>query len=171
MRKTLSNLMRKRPSDGFTLLEVMLATVLLAVGSMGVIMVLTAASAFAAKRQLSSRLTQVLDEARFDAQTQINLFVVSPKRRLPGDENGAVDFKPSRIYNGFEYKLEFKFANEVSADQGFETAITVRYGAGQEYADFVVIAADTIPDAEFASSTTYEEERKGKETEGTRENR
>lgn len=146
---------------GFTLLEVMLATGLLAVGSVSVLVVLATAAGFASKRQAQQRLAQVLEEARYEALATVNTFRPSEEFPLPGGEGGVAPDTVSRIFAGYSYQLRFQAVDKEVPEAGYDVFVNVVYGDGQEFQEQVVVAADVIPDEEFQRSLTYEEQREG----------
>jgi prepilin-type N-terminal cleavage/methylation domain-containing protein len=159
-------------SAGFTLLEVMMATALLAVGAVSVLVVLASAAGFASQRQAQQRLTQVVEEARHEARAIANSFQPSSTAQRPGGDDGKTEIKQSTLYPGYGYELAFAFVDRDVPEAGYDVVVTVRYGDGLEHAEQLVVASDTIPDEEFAVSRTYEEERAGlDDREGRRETR
>ena len=174
--------MRTKSSAGFTLLEVMMATVLLAVGSVSIIMVLTSAAAYAKRRAEVQRLTQVFEEARSQAQHEVNRFVPSGERKVPGpkkdakpkpkpgeevdpDEEGA-DARESLLYTGFSYEIHYAPVNSTVPEMGFDARIVIRFNNASVHEGSVVVASDTIPLSEFESSITYDAERQGTDDTG-----
>lgn len=155
--------MSRRPSTrGFTLLEVMVAVMLLAVGSVSVLAMLGGAIRSANARQAQQRLAQVLEEARFDAQTRVNAFQATDGKKIPGNDQGIVERRQSDVFAGYSYELKFTPVNVELLESGFEARISVKWGGdAEEYVDYAIVQADTIPPAEFAASTTFELERKG----------
>jgi len=171
--------------QGFTLLEVMIATALLAVGSMSVIMILATAAGFASKRQESQRLTQVLEEARFEARAMVNDFrapgtggtggtgsgaPAGAVLAVPGGDDAKEGPKPSSLYAGYTYVLQFARADPAVPEAGFRVTVTLEWGDGQTQVEEITIAPDVIPEEEFQTSITYEAERRGTQDRGgTRE--
>jgi len=105
-------------AGGFTLLEVMMATALLAVGSVSVMLVLASAAGFAGQRQTQQRLTQVLEEARNDARTRVNKFRPTDDLKTPGGEDSRVEPKTSTLYPGFTYEMAFAPVDAVIPEAG-----------------------------------------------------
>ena len=163
--------MRKRGSAGFTLLEVMMATALLAVGTTSIFMMLTAGNAFHVKRRRQQRVSQVLDEARFFAQSKVNNFTSTSARRVPGGDGGRIAEQGSRLFANYRFELRFSAVNLDVPDAGFSVDITVRTADESSYEHSIVVARDTIPMEEFATSKTYEAERAGEadSSKGTKE--
>ncbi len=153
----------KRRQKGFTLLEVLMATALLAVGSVSVMVVMATAIGFASQRQAGQRLTQVLEEARYDAQAAINEFNPTKGSPAPGDQDGAVAVKQSAIYTGYTYGLTFVPVDKEVLEAGYQVDITVEFGDGLTRNETVFLGADVIPDSEFTSSITFEAERRGED--------
>jgi prepilin-type N-terminal cleavage/methylation domain-containing protein len=152
---------RDRESGGFTLLEVLLATSLLAVGAVSVLVVLASAAGFAARRQTQQRLTQVLDEARNDARAIANAFRPSKDEPLPGGDDATFDAKASALYGGYEYQLSFGHVDSTVPEAGYRVRVEVTYGDEQSHTENLIVGADAVPDEEFAKSITYEAERSG----------
>lgn len=163
---------------GFTLLEVMMATAILAVGTVSVLMVFATATGFAHRRQADQQLSQVLDEARSDARAYVNAFrppsavpnpavakgrvkQQAPQADLPGGPGGVVAAKTSTVFAGYSYELKFEPLRRGAPEAGYKTLITVRWGDGQERTETIVVLPDVIPEEEFAYALTYEEEREG----------
>lgn len=165
---------RKAPAGGFTLLEVLLATVILAVGTTSVLVVFATAAGMASQRQVNLRREQVLDEARFAAQTMVDNFrpgkapaaAPAPKK---GEKAVAVAFAPAKVegkrsdrYDGFAYDLTFEPRDRAVPEKGYDVTIVVHYGGGELSVTTTTTLMQTlIPDEEFSSSITWEEERKG----------
>jgi len=186
-----------RRSRGMTLLEVMIATAVLAVGTVSVLMVFGTALSFAHRRQGQQRLTQVVSEARSDARSMVNSFrapkagaapAPAPKRDKGKDKgkgksavvdnptpagNGPdTDPRQSSVFAAYSYQLHFEPVRPDLPDAGWRTTLTVRWGDGEEYSETHVFISDVIPEEEFKYSMTYEEERQGEgDTKGTRETR
>jgi len=148
-------------SGGFTLLEVLMATSLLAVGAVSVLVVLATAAGYASQRQSQQRLTQVLEEARNQARTMVNAFVPSTTDVLPGNDDQPNEELQSALYPGFTYQLGFQPVDKEVPEAGFEVTVTVRYGDGLEHNELLVVGSDSVPDAEFGRSATFELEREG----------
>lgn len=166
---------------GFTLLEVMMATSILAVGSVSVLMVFATATGFAHRRQAGQQLTQVLDEARSDARAHVNAYrpvsarpAAGARRRagssekdaaapseFPGGPEGRVPSKSSTVFQGYSYDLRFEPVVKGVPESGWRTTIRVTWGDAQEHVETTVFSPDVIPDEEFAYSLSYEEERAG----------
>jgi len=148
-------------ADGFTLLEVLMATSLLAVGAVSVLLVLASAAGYASQRQGQQRLTQVLEEARNDARSRANAFVPTADAKVPGGEDGKIDAQQSTLYPGFSYELAFAPVDKDVPEAGYQVTVTVRYGDAQEHDEVLVVGSDTVPDQEFTHSVTWDEERAG----------
>ena len=156
---------RKRPgrgkSGGFTLLEVLLATSLMAVGAVSVLVVLASAAGFASRRQSQQRLTQVLDEARNDSRAIANAFRPTKDDPLPGGEDATFDPKSSALYGGYQYQLSFGHVDSAVPEAGYRVGVLVTYGDEQSHTEKLIVGTDAVPDEEFATSITYEAERRG----------
>lgn len=172
--------MRSSRSTGFTLLEVLLATAIMAVGTTSVLVVIATAAGMASQRQVNVRREQVMDEARHDAQAIVDAFRV-PKTTAPaapakpGGKSGAkaepvqsptipakVEGKRSARFDGFDYDLMFEPRDRQVPEKGYDVTIVVHYGGGELSATTsTTVVATTIPDEEFVVSSTYEEERAG----------
>ncbi len=150
-----------RARSGFTLLEVMLATSLLAVGAVSVMIVLATAAGYASQRQSQQRLTQVLGEARNDARTLVNQFRPGGDAKLPGGQGGKTEPKQSALYPGYTYALAFTDVDAAVPEAGYQVLVTVTYGDGLEETESLIVSGDTIADDEFRTSRTYAEERAG----------
>jgi len=176
--------MRRRPNGGFTLLEVLLATAIMAVGTTSVLLVIATAAGKASNRQLGVRRQQVLDEARHDAQAMIDAFepgtpdtstqVISTKK---GGGKAVMSTKsaPEKVlakkssrYDGFTYDIAFDAKDPMIPEMGFDVTITLHYGGGElEYAaPTASMIGKTIPDSEFLRSATYLEEQKAPSSAG-----
>lgn len=185
---------RMRRTRGFTLLEVMMATAVLAVGTVSVLMVFGTALSFAHRRQGQQQLTQVLEEARTDARSLVNGYrpkmpaagTVAKKGdrsapvaaedsgpTSPAGQGSETNPRNSTVFAAYQYTLRFDPVQRDVPEAGWRTTMTVNWGDGQSYQETLVITPDVIPDEEFASSSTYAEERAGldKATKGTQETR
>jgi prepilin-type N-terminal cleavage/methylation domain-containing protein len=165
---------RKAASGGFTLLEVLLATAILAVGTTSVLVVFATAAGMASQRQVNLRREQVVDEARHQAQTMVDAFrpatgpaaAPAPKK---GEKAAPVAYAPSKVegrksdrYDGFNYDLTFEPRDRAVPEKGYDVTIVVHYGGGDLSTTATTTLMQTlIPPEEFASSLTWEEERKG----------
>ena len=138
-----------------------MATSLLAVGAVSVLVVLATAAGYASQRQTQQRLTQVLEEARNDARSMTNAFVVSDDDTLPGNDSDPNDEVQSSVYPGFRYQLAFAPVAADVPEAGFRVEVTVRYGDNLEHVEQLVVGSDSVPDSEFERSITYELEREG----------
>lgn len=165
---------RPNRSRGFTLLEVMLATSILAVGTVSVLMVFASALGFANRRQAGAQLTDVLDEARSEARVLVNAWrppssatSASSKNRssgttLPYANDGVVPEKQSSLYDGYRFALKFDTVQRGVPEAGIRTTITVKWGDGLEKAETFVVLPSQIPMEEFTYSTTFDAESSGK---------
>src|SRR5687767_1615421 len=107
-------MLRGMKARGFTLLEVLLATAIMAVGTTSVLVVIATAAGMASQRQVKLRREQVVDEARHDAQTLVNAFrpgsagtggKPSPSARMAPDK---IEARRSTRYDGFSYDVVFQ---------------------------------------------------------------
>lgn len=179
---------RMRRDRGFTLLEVMMATTVLAVGTVSVLMVFGTAIAFAHRRQAQQELTQVVAEARSEARSLVNRWrpakpvAPAPGKKPSKDEPVVVPttpagaeaetaVKPSQVISGYQYSIRFDPVRRETPEAGWRTTITVTWGDRKSHQESRVLLADVIPDEELASSRTYEEERAAMEAAGARETR
>lgn len=175
----MANVRTRLRSAGFTLLEVLMATVLLAAGSVSIIMVLTAAAANATRRAEVKRIAEVFEEARRHAQSEVDGFRPSDTRKVPGPvkqaapkkgAKGAKDAEagtedtdeiPSARYARFGYVVTYSPVNPLTPAAGYDATISIHYDGRPIHTDSVVVAPDSIPESEFQTSLTYEQERKG----------
>lgn len=171
-----SSAARARKASGFTLLEVMVATSILAVGTVSVLAVFASAVGFANRRQSQAELAQVLEEARSEARSLVDAFrppagqTTKPKNsktpvsasRLPGGDSGKVAEKGSKVFEGYRYDLTFEELARGVPEAGYRTTITVKWGEDQQYTETLAVLPTSIPDEEFAFSLSYEEERSDK---------
>jgi prepilin-type N-terminal cleavage/methylation domain-containing protein len=168
--------MRKRTSPGFTLLEVLLATAIMAVGTTSVLVVIATAAGMASQRQVNARREQVLDEARHDAQAMVDAFrpgkpaPVAPvaKGKSAKVDTGTktapdkIENKQSARFNGFSYDIAFAPQDRQVPEKGYDVAITVHYGGGElSTSAYTTMMSTTIADDEFTTSSTWEAERLG----------
>jgi prepilin-type N-terminal cleavage/methylation domain-containing protein len=170
--------MRTRVSLGFTLLEVLLATAIMAVGTTSVLVVIATAAGMASQRQVSMRREQVIDEARHDAQAMVDAFnpgVPAAGPQVIATRSGAakpvsltkqapdkVIGKKSSRYDGFSYDIAFDAKDPTVPEMGFDVSITLHYGGGEltYAAPMTSMISKTISDDEFLRSSTYLEEQK-----------
>ena len=170
--------MLRRTRAGFTLLEVLLATAVMAVGTTSVLVVIATAAGMASQRQVTLRREQVVEEARHDAQAIVNAFrpctpgtatsTVGTKKGSSKTEP-AVRIEPDKVENrkstrfdGFTYDLLFTAKDRSVPEKGYDVAITVNYGGGElHYAASTSLISTTIADEEFTTSTTFAEEKSG----------
>lgn len=178
-----------RRSRGFTLLEVMMATAVLAVGTASVLMVFGTALSFAHRRQGQQQLSQVLAEARTDARSLVNSYRPKPPETgaakpagkgdpassagptTPAGQSAETNPRNSTVWAAYQYVLRFDPVQRDVPEAGWRTTVTVNWGDGQSYQESLVITPDVIPDDEFAYSRTYELERAGQDdaTKGAKE--
>ncbi len=171
--------MRRRASPGFTLLEVLIATAIMAVGTTSVLVVIATAAGMASKRQIDLRREQVLDEARHVAQAKVDEFhpapgptttkvqVISTNSKNAAPAANAGKHAPDKIvgakserYDGFTYDVTFAAKDPLVPEMGFDVDVTLHYGGGElSYsAPTTSMIGKTIPDFEFERSATYVEE-------------
>lgn len=167
-----------RKSAGFTLLEVLLATGIMAVGTTSVLVVMATAVGMASQRQVNLRRAQVADEARDHAQTVLDGWnpaasapapapVKGPKTRAAAaptvtNAPAKVEGKRSARYDGFAYDLAFEPKDKLVPEKGFDVTITVRYGGGDlTHTTTTSMMSTVVRPEEFATSRTWEEERRG----------
>ncbi|MFN0008160.1 MAG: type II secretion system protein [Planctomycetota bacterium] len=168
---------------GFTLLEVMVATSILAVGTVSVLAVFASAVGFANRRQTQAELSQVLDEARSEARSLVDGFrpgKTGPAQKgrkpttfaaLPGGPDGKVALKTSRTYDGFGYEIAFTPVVREVPEAGFRTLLTVQWGDQQSYSESLTLLPTSIPDGEFEYSATFQEEEQDRADGKARESR
>jgi len=170
--------MRRRVSHGFTLLEVLLATGIMAVGTTSVLVVIATAAGMASQRQVGVRREQVVDEARHDAEAMVDAFeprvpnnavqVIATKKGAAKPVSATkqapdkVVGKKSSRYDGFTYDIAFDAKDPAVPEMGFDVSITLHYGGGElSYAaPLTSMSSKTISDDEFTRSSTYLEEQK-----------
>ena len=138
-----------------------MATSLLAVGAVSVLIVLATAAGYASQRQAQQRLTQVLEEARNDARTRVNAFRPTEDANTPGGDDAKIEPKTSTLYPGFEYDLHFATVDPDVPEAGYEVTVTVTFGDEQSHSEVLIVGSDAVPDAEFETSVTFEQEREG----------
>ena len=149
-----------------------MATSLLAVGAVSVLIVLATAAGYAGQRQTQQRLTQVLEEARNDARTRVNAFRPTEDVKTPGGDDAKVEGKTSSLYPGFTYEMGFAAVDDDVPEAGFEVTVLVSYGDEQSHTEVLIVGSDSVPDAEFETSKTFELEREGRaDRDGGRETR
>jgi len=169
--------MRKRSSPGFTLLEVLLATAIMAVGTTSVLVVIATAAGMASQRQVNVRREQVLDEARHDAQAMVDAFrpgklapaAPAAKGKTAKADTSAPSISPPKVegkqsarFNGFSYDISFSPQDRQVPEKGYDVAIVVHYGGGElSTSAQTTMISTTIADDEFATSSTFEAERLG----------
>jgi prepilin-type N-terminal cleavage/methylation domain-containing protein len=168
---------RRSGTGGFTLLEVLLATAIMAVGTTSVLVVMATAAGMASQRQVNLRREQVIDEARHYAQTCVDAFnpakaagAAAPAPKKGGKSDAAaiayapakVEGKKSDRYDGFNYDLTFDPRDRAVPEKGYDVTIVVHYGGGELSATATTTLMQTlVPMEEFETSVTWEEERKG----------
>jgi prepilin-type N-terminal cleavage/methylation domain-containing protein len=166
----------RRASKGFTLLEVLLATAIMAVGTTSVLVVIATAAGMASQRQVGLRRAQVVDEAIHDAQAMVDSFRPAAAKAAPVAKKGEkgdpkagpsaqrlgpedVKGKASKRYAGFNYDLTFAPKDRMVLDRGYDVGITVHYGGGElSYSTGASMISTTIAPDEFERSTSYIEE-------------
>ena len=170
--------MKRLASRGFTLLEVLLATAIMAVGTTSVLVVIATAAGMASQRQVNVRREQVLDEARHDAQAMVDAFrpgTAVAAAPVPGAKKGTktdtvaanlappkVEGKKSERFDGFTYDVTFEPKDRLILEKGYDVTIVVHYGGGELSATASTsMISTTIPDDEFLTSSTWQEEQKG----------
>ena len=169
--------MRRLASRGFTLLEVLLATAIMAVGTTSVLVVMASAAGMASQRQVNVRREQVIDEARHDAQAMVDAFrpAATPTAApVPGAKKSTrtapsanvgpakVEGRKSSRFDGFTYDLTFEPKDRQILEKGYDVTIVVRYGGGELSATTnTSMISTTIPDDEFLTSSTWQEEQQG----------
>ena len=166
----------RRGNRGFSLLEVMVATSILAVGTVSVLAIFASAVGFANRRQSQAELAQVLEEARSEARVLVDAFrppssignaAKSNKgkvtaTKLPGSDTGKVEEKGSKVFAGYRYGVQFTELVRGVPEAGFQTTITVLWGENQTYTETLAVLPSSIPEQEFQYSQSFDEEQRGK---------
>jgi prepilin-type N-terminal cleavage/methylation domain-containing protein len=168
--------MRRGARKGFTLLEVLLATGIMAVGTTSILVVIAASAGMASQRQLLLRREQVVDEARHDAQAMVNAYrpqsdavsAAGARSKKNAEKVVSAAVAPAKVenhksdrYAGFTYDLAFEPRDRGVPEKGFDVAITLHYGDDQTHTAECTLLPTVIQDDEFADSMTYREERAG----------
>jgi type II secretory pathway pseudopilin PulG len=175
----MSSTMRRRRSLGFTLLEVLLATGIMAVGTTSVLVVIATAAGLASQRQVNLRREQVLDEARHEAQAMVDAFRPGKAAAAPAAASktkagqkaaaeAAAKLAPEKVvgkqstrFGGFVYDIDFSPVDRQVPEKGFDVAVTVHYGDGLSVSSESTMITSTIAEDEFETSSTWEAERLG----------
>lgn len=174
-----SSMRRRR---GFSLLEVMLAIAVLAVGTVSVLMVFGTALSFAHRRQGHQQVAQVREEALTAARALVNAYrapSAAPSAAARGSKDkgaaaggaaspaGAGASTPatqSAAYAAYTWELHFAAVQPQVPDAGWTTTIVVKRGDREEHRETQTIVPDVIPESEFERSQSFAEEAAGKDS-------
>jgi prepilin-type N-terminal cleavage/methylation domain-containing protein len=176
----------RRRERGFTLLEIMVALAILAVGSICVLATFAAALALQVRRDADARAARVFEEARIAAQAAYDSWTPA----TPGDDarsraaagsgagrrpsSAALKVPPpieERAYSrdpSVAWSATFSTAEGIPGDAGvFADLVVVEQhevsSRRRERKERVFLAAGGIPAAELRTSRTYDEERRDEE--------
>ncbi len=161
----------RRRERGFTLLEIMVALAILAVGAICVMSTFAAALALQLRRDAAVRTARVLEEATAEAQAEFDAFTPTKERLLPApiperpwSRNDAigwsVTFAPAP---GFDARVAVK-ARVIVVEHGSR-------GNKKEREQVVFLDRTGFPKDELATSLSFQQEKKDAAKAATTERR
>jgi prepilin-type N-terminal cleavage/methylation domain-containing protein len=141
---------------GFTLLEILLALVILAVAGVSVISMFAAAVALQYDAAVNERLSRILPDVVNEAQLAIDAHNPTEEQRLPPN----IERRPTAQYpRDFEYEISFSAPPDVSSAEGARALIVIYYrGRAREPIEHI-IQRTTFAQVELQKSVSYEKDR------------
>jgi prepilin-type N-terminal cleavage/methylation domain-containing protein len=110
--------------DGFTLLEILMAMIILAVGGVGVLSLFAAAVGLQYDSVIDQRKALILSDISSDAQQVMNAHAPVKEQMLPPD----IEKVPAEQYaRDFEYSVKFSGAGMFPPGEGAVAEITLFY--------------------------------------------
>ncbi len=140
---------------GFTLLEVMIALAILAVGSICVLSAFGAAIALHIRREADVRVARALEEARLEAQDLFDRWLPSPREPVPPP---LVDRSTARV-PGVSYSVEFSLLPGVAATEAVRAKVVLQQEGGRDRTQNLLLGRSRLPAIELRTSRTVDEEK------------
>jgi len=155
---------RRGSQRGFTLLEIMIALAILAVGSVCVLSTFAAALALHLRREGDVRTARVMEEARHEAQTAWDAWTPTKARPFPPDMKDVAFSRDTSLYYSVSFQpVSGQPSGPEGTSVGVKAAIRVlRDGdpAGKARTmDFFLVRTGFRP-SDKKESVTYEQEKK-----------
>ncbi len=141
---------------GFTLLEILMAMIILAVGGVGVLSLFAAAVGLQYESVIDQRKALILSDVVAEMQQVVNAHVPSEEQKLPPD----IEKTPAAQFpRDFEYSVKFKEVGVFPAGEGVVAEITI-YFRGRALDPVNRILQRTVfSKQEIEKSISYERDR------------
>jgi prepilin-type N-terminal cleavage/methylation domain-containing protein len=143
--------------DGFTLLEILMAMIILAVGGVGVLSLFAAAVGLQYESVIDQRKAMILSDVVADAQQIINRHAPVKEQMLPAEvEKQATTQYP----RDFEYSMKFSGAGMFPPGEGAVAEITLYYRGATLDTVRRILQRTVFSKQEIEKSISYEADKK-----------
>jgi len=152
-------LMKKstRGEDGFTLLEILMAMIILAVGGVGVLSLFAAAVGLQYDAVIDQRKALIMSDVAADAQQVMNAHTPVKDQMLPPDIDRTATAQFAR---DFEYSVEFRGAGLFPPGEGAVAEITLFYRGNALEPVRRIFQRTVFSQSEIEKSVSYERDKK-----------
>ena len=145
---------------GFTLLEILLALIILAVAGVSVISIFAAAVALQYDAVVYERQSRIIPDVVAEAQLAIDAHVPTVEQRLPAN----IERKPVSQYpRDFAFEVSFTAPPGVSSLEGAKASITIYYRDRPLEPLVRFIQRTTFAQTELEKSVSYQKDRSAEE--------
>lgn len=155
----------RRPQSGFTLLEIMIALAILAVGAVCVLSTFAAAIALHMRREDDVRMSRVMEEARTEAQLAWNSWESSKGKPLPPPVRDQTYSRDPAVSYSITFELiEGQPVGLDGSANGAAALVEVRREGRETPRNVrIFLSRSELRPADFRKSWTYDYEKKADE--------
>jgi prepilin-type N-terminal cleavage/methylation domain-containing protein len=146
-----------KKEEGFTLLEILLAMMILAVGGVGILSLFAAAVGHQYRAVVKERQAAILTSVVSEMQQRVNEHTPTPERPLPAD----IALRPVEGHErDFQVEVKFSAPGAFPPGEGAIANITLYYRGGRPYTVMRVLQRTVFAKSELKSLVSYDRDKK-----------